>query len=76
MAAPGVHQNYPKIILQWHGVARHAKIVKKTMIINATEDIEGTCRQEIALEKITYGMLMHAVAFDEWVCVVLNMLER
>ena len=54
----------------------HAKIVKKTMIINATEDTEGTCRQEIALEKITYGMLMHAVAFDEWVCVVLNMLER
>ena len=54
----------------------HAKIVTKTIIINPTEDTEGTCRQEIALGKITYGILMHAVAFDEWVCVVLNMLER
>ena len=53
----------------------HAKINKKIIIINPSEDTEGTCRQEIALEKITYGMLMHAVAFDKWVCVVLNMLE-
>lgn len=53
----------------------YTKINKKLIIINLSEDTEGICRQEIALEKITYGMLMYAVAFDKWVCVVLNMFE-